>query len=224
MVDSFWRGVRRTLPVMLGVIPFGIAYGASAVQHLSRFQAMGMSLIVFAGTAQFIAVGLMAQGASPIIILTTTALVNLRFLLMSAAFVPHLRARRRIVQVLLAPLVVDETLAVSSVEWGTENFDKRFLLGSGLTTYVTWQLSSLAGILSGPLLAPGPVLEFALPASLIGLLVLLVRSRQVMIIGLLAALITLLLHSFLPHTWSILIATIFSASVGVMIQRWKPGS
>jgi len=116
-ISALRRGFLKALPIVLGVLPFGIAYGAAAAQHMPWWGGMGMSVIVFAGSAQFIAVGLIAQGAAPLSIIITTALVNLRYVLMSSALSPVLRKKGARWQALLAFFVVDETFAVSSVEF-----------------------------------------------------------------------------------------------------------
>lgn len=130
------RGFLRALPIMLGVVPFGVAYGAAAAQNMPWWGGTAMSALVFAGTAQFIAVGLMAQGAAPLSIIATTALVNLRFVLMSSALSPVLRKMGHRWQPLLAFFVVDESFAVSSAEFEGGRSDTLFFLGSGLR--YTW--------------------------------------------------------------------------------------
>ncbi|MGE5653154.1 MAG: AzlC family ABC transporter permease, partial [Bacillota bacterium] len=90
--NQLTTGARAALPIVLGYVPIGLAFGVLAVQ-----QGLGvpgiflMSLIVYAGSAQFIATGMLAAGASPTAIIATTFLVNLRHLLMSASMSAHLR-------------------------------------------------------------------------------------------------------------------------------------
>jgi predicted branched-subunit amino acid permease len=101
--------------MVVGAIPFGIIFGAVAVtgsRPLSPAAAMGMSLIVFAGSAQFIAAGLYGQGAGLAIIVLTTFIVNLRHALYSASLAPYMQ---RLSQKWLLPLgfwLTDETYAV----------------------------------------------------------------------------------------------------------------
>lgn len=192
------RGFLRALPIMLGVVPFGVAYGAAAAQNMPWWGGMGMSALVFAGTAQFIAVGLMSQGTAPLSIITTTALVNLRFVLMSSALSPVLRKMGHRWQPLLAFFVVDESFAVSSAEFESGRSDALFFLGSGL--------------------------EFALSASLIGLLALLIRSRPAALVALLAAILSLALCYALPRTWAPLLAALIAATTGVIWERRKRGA
>ncbi|MCS6825604.1 MAG: AzlC family ABC transporter permease, partial [Caldilinea sp.] len=81
---EFWRGVRATFPLVVGAIPFGIIFGALAVNSgLSATAAAAMSAFVFAGSSQFIAAGLVGGGAGVLLIVMTTFVVNLRHALYS---------------------------------------------------------------------------------------------------------------------------------------------
>src|SRR3990170_4098861 len=87
---EFLNGARNTLPILLGVVPFGLFFGALAIEiGLSPIQAQGLSLFVFAGSAQFVAVDLLRQGAAPVVVVLTIFLVNLRHALYSASLAPH---------------------------------------------------------------------------------------------------------------------------------------
>jgi 4-azaleucine resistance transporter AzlC len=222
--QSIRRGFIKALPVLTGVIPFGIAYGAAAAQALPWWGGVGMSALVFAGTAQFLAVGLISQGASALSIVLTTALVNLRYVLLGAALSPVLRKAGRRAQPLLAIFVVDESFAISSAEFERGRGDAYFFLGTGLALYVIWQVSTVLGITFGPLIPGGFGLEFAFQASFIGLLALLVRTRPEAMVALLAAVLSLVLHTAIPATWSPLVATILAATIGVLWERSRSGA
>ena len=89
---QFLNGVRQALPIVLGYIPVGFAYGVLAQKNgLGLFNAVAMSVIVFAGSAQLISAGLFGAAASPFTLIFTTFVVNLRHLLMSAALAPKLK-------------------------------------------------------------------------------------------------------------------------------------
>ena len=88
---EFLTGARDTIPLLIGAFPFGLIYGTLAMSAgLSVAAAFAMSLFVFAGSAQFIAVGLFALGAAPPVIIVTTFIVNLRHLLYAANLLPFL--------------------------------------------------------------------------------------------------------------------------------------
>ena len=89
--SEFWSGARDTIPVVVGAIPFGIIFGALSISAgLSVAATLGMSLFVFAGSSQFVAAGLVAQGAGILVIVLTTFVVNLRHALYSASLGPYL--------------------------------------------------------------------------------------------------------------------------------------
>ncbi|MBN1965719.1 MAG: AzlC family ABC transporter permease, partial [Anaerolineae bacterium] len=84
--SAFFAGVRALLPILLGTTPFGMIYGIAAIEAgLSPAEALGMSLIVFAGSSQFVAAGLFGAGAPGPVIVATTFIVNLRHMLYSAS-------------------------------------------------------------------------------------------------------------------------------------------
>ena len=222
---SVWRrlarGFRATLPVALGVAPFGVAYGAVAAQTMAPWQASLMSVTVFAGTAQFVAASMLAQGAAHLSILITGVLINTRLLLLSAALVPYLRRAPRRQHWLVAQLLTDESFAVSIAEFDARPGDALFVIGSSLAIFVIWQTCTWLGVLFGARIPQGLGLEYALPASLTCLLFLLVRDRLGGVIALLAALFSLIARPLVSGTWSTLVATLLAATSGVMWKRWR---
>src|SRR5262249_43779897 len=110
---EFWNGVKDTFPLVVGAAPFGIIFGALAVTSgISPGGALAMSAIVFAGPSQFIAAGLVAGGASILVIVLTTLVVNVRHALYAASLAPHVK---HLPQRWLAPLgfwLTDESYVV----------------------------------------------------------------------------------------------------------------
>ena len=87
---EFLNGARNTLPILLGVVPFGLFFGALALEvGLTPIEAQGLSLFVFAGSAQFVAVDLIRQSVAPVVIVLTIFIVNLRHALYSASLAPY---------------------------------------------------------------------------------------------------------------------------------------
>ena len=103
MWSRLWKGLKATLPIALSVAPFGIAYGAVASRSLAPWQVGLMSLTVFAGTAQFVAASMLAQGTAYLPILITGILLNVRLVLMSAALTPHVKRAPRALYPIMAP-------------------------------------------------------------------------------------------------------------------------
>src|SRR5512142_713866 len=90
--SSFWAGVRAELPLLVGVFPFGLIYGALALSTgLSPAAAQLMSSILFAGSAQLAAVQLIHRAAPVLVVVVTVAMINLRHVLYSASMAPYVR-------------------------------------------------------------------------------------------------------------------------------------
>jgi len=219
MWPHVWRGARATLPIALSVAPFGVAYGTVAATTMMPWQAQLMSLTVFAGTAQFIAASMLSEGAAYLPVLLAGVLINLRLLLLSAALAPHVAAAPRAAQPLLAQLLTDESFAVSMAAFEGRGADWRFFVGSGLAIYGIWQAATAVGMAFGAAIPAGLGLDFALPASLICLLFLLVRGRRAAVVALASAGLSLALALVLPQTWNVMAATLVTATVGAAWKR-----
>ena len=222
--SEFWDGVKATFPLVIGAIPFGIIFGALAVNAgLSIAGTMGMSLFVFAGSSQFIAAGLISTGASVGTIILTTLIVNLRHALYATTLAPHMR---KLSQKWLLPLgfwLTDETFLVSVKRYSQadESPNKHwFMLGSALFMYTNWQLCTFLGVVAGNAI-PNPVgwgLDFAMVATFIGMLVPMVKDRAVFVSIIVAAASALLLNSY-PNQTGLFFATLLGTSTGVLFER-----
>src|SRR5258706_15752963 len=150
--SEFLAGMRDVFPMVVGGAPFGIIFGALAVHAgLSPLGALSMSLFVFAGSAQFIAVGLIAQNVSPLFIVVTTFVVNLRHALYSATLAPYLRHVKARWLPLMGFTLTDETFVIvfkRFEERGALPYGQWYFLGSSAVMYANWQLCTLAGIVA----------------------------------------------------------------------------
>ncbi len=220
---EFWAGVRATIPLLVGAAPFGLIYGALAVaSRLSPLAAAAMSAFVFAGSAQFIAVGLVGAGAAVPIIILTTFVVNLRHMLYSATLAPHMGQLPRKVLLPLGFWLTDESFAVAAKRYNQPGGEERhwFLLGSELAMYLNWQLVTWIGILAGRAISDPAAwgLDFAMVVTFIGIMVPEVKTRP----SLLAVLVaggTALLAQDLPHQAGLLLAALLGILAGVLAER-----
>ncbi|HOU40365.1 MAG TPA: AzlC family ABC transporter permease, partial [Promineifilum sp.] len=155
--SEFLAGVRAEVPIVIGVVPFGLIFGAVAVGGenaaggLAPALAQAMSSVVFAGSAQFIGVQLMAGGAASFVLLLTTLVVNLRHLLYSASLAPYVRHLPLRWRLLLAYLLTDEAYAPTIIRYLEVDAPRAaghwFFLGAGLALWFGG-LDSMAGALS----------------------------------------------------------------------------
>ncbi|MDP2244081.1 AzlC family ABC transporter permease [Pseudomonas sp.] len=221
---EFAQGARDMLPMLLGAVPFGIIFGSLAgAAGLSAWQTIGMSLLVFAGSAQFIAISLLGAGTGLAVLLLTTLVVNLRHALYSASlqpFVRHLPTRWRMP---LAFWLTDEAYAVvlnRYTEPDSSPHKHWYFLGAALAMYLNWQLCTLIGVLFGqrvPNLAAWG-LDFAMLATFIGIVVPMLRSRPQVAAALVAGAVALACHA-LPYKLGLLAAAFSGIVVGVLLER-----
>ncbi len=221
-------GIRAALPLCLGITPYGLVIGLLAPRAgLGPYGALAMSALVFAGSAQFIAVGLLGGGASYLLVVLTTLVVNLRHLLYGASLGPYFRDETPRWRALLSFLLTDETYAVVIAHFLEPEVKptRGYYLGVGLAVYVDWLLSTAAGLALGGLV-PDPAalgLDFALPATFIALLVPQLKSRGAWA-ALAVAGVVVIAAARLPGRLDILLATIAAATAGWGVDEWRSRS
>lgn len=221
--NQYLLGIKSALPIVLGYIPIGFAFGVLANQaQLSIIETGLMSLMVYAGSAQFIGVSMIAAGSSVTAIVFTTFLVNLRHLLMGASLSPHLKSFNNLSLLGISFGITDETFGVASSYLKSKEATPQYMAGLHLTSHMSWILSSLLGASMGNLIGNAPALglDFALPAMFIALLVMQLKDLKNIIVAIIAALTSILIFTTLPDNWNVIIATIISATLGVMIESW----
>ncbi|MFN2161700.1 MAG: AzlC family ABC transporter permease [Candidatus Promineifilaceae bacterium] len=219
----FLDGVRAELPIVLGVLPFGLIYGVLAVSAgLSPTLSVASSVIVFAGSAQFIGAQLIGAGAPALVIWATTFIVNLRHLLYSAALAPYAAHLSRRWQLLLGYLLTDEAYVVTAVHYEAdhESLENRhyFWLGAGLTLWASWQLSTITGVLFGTQVPASWSLDFTLALTFIGMVVPLCRYRPNMAAAIVAGTVGVLANG-LPYRLGLMIAALSGIAAGVLLER-----
>jgi 4-azaleucine resistance transporter AzlC len=219
------RGAIKALPIVLGYMPLGFAYGALAsLAGISLPYIVMMSLVVFAGSAQFISVSMLAAGAGGASIIATVFLVNLRHLLMSASLSTYLQRFPRKSLPLLAFWLTDESYAVACCEFQESEKNHYYMLGLFATAYVGWVIGgALGGIFGGFFTSAKAALtmEYALYAMFIFLLVIQVTERKLLLAACASGALSLLFYLTIPGSWYIMLATICTATIGVMVEKWN---
>ncbi len=223
---EFLAGARDTLPLIVGAIPFGIIFGTLAVgSGLSVAATLGMSAFVFAGSAQFIAVGLVAAGTGWPLIVLTTFVVNLRHALYSATLAPFVSKLPQRWQIPLAFWLTDETFAVVAekcTRFNPSPETRWYYLGSALAMYLNWQLCTFLGVTAGQMLpdATSWGLDFAMPVTFIGIVIPYLKNRA-MVAATLVAGVSALATFYLPHKLGLMAATLAGIAAGVVVDRWS---
>lgn len=229
---EFWMGVQDTAPLLTGDLPFGVLYGALALTALPPLPSMAMSSIVFAGSAQLLAAQLFASATPGAIIILTTFVVNLRHLLYGASLAPHLKHLPTGWKWLIAYLLTDEAYAVAITRYhrpevagqGAAGTNAHwYTLGTGLTLWVSWQISTAAGILLiSRLDVPAAWgLDFVLPLTFIALIVPALSDKAGWVAALAAGVMAIILAT-LPLKLGLVAAALMGILAGLMAERLLP--
>jgi len=219
--QEFWSGVKDEAPILLGVVPFGLLFGALAVSaHLSNLAAQAMSSIIFAGASQLIAAQLVGAGTSGLVILLVVFVVNLRHALYSASVAPHVKGLNTGWKLLLAYLLTDEAYAVTITHYNREGDSETrhwYFLGAGLTLWSAWQVSTAVGIFVGAQIPASWPLGFVLPLTFIALVVPALKDRAGVAAALVAGTVGLLTFGF-PYKTGLLLAALIGILTGLLVE------
>lgn len=222
MKRDFVTGARISLPICMGVIPIGISYGLIAVQGgFTSLQAILMSALVIAGSAQIMAVGMVGQGASVGTIVLATFLLNLRLIVMSSSIMNTLKKVPFVHKLAAAFTITDESFALFSF---SQEKNLSFLLGANLTLYVAWVGGSAAGCMINAFL-PDIIADsfgIAFYAAFLAMLIPSVNKNvRLLLLVCITALMNTLLQLFLPSSYAIIISMILGAAIGTFFVDLK---
>ena len=219
--SGIMQGLISAWPICLGYIPVGLALGVIAQKAgLHPLEIGFMSLLVFAGSAQFIAVSMLSNGAGAVPIIFSTFAVNLRHLLMSSSLALHLgNASKRILS-LFAYGVTDESFGVNISKFREGNWDIKRALVVNHATNITWVASTIIGGYGGQLIPAGAFgIDYALTAMFIGLLVIQLKGRKYVMTAVIAGALAIILSLALPGYLYIVLASVVAATVGVVLSK-----
>jgi 4-azaleucine resistance transporter AzlC len=219
---NFWAGVRAEAPLLIGVFPFGMIYGALALNAgLSKPAAQLMSSIVFAGSSQFITAQLVHDAVPGFVIVLTIAVVNLRHMLYSASLAPYVASLSTRWKTLLSYLLTDEAYAATVIHYEKEGITPLghwFFFGAGLSLWSTWQISTALGIFLGTAIPESWSLDFALPLTFIAMVVPVLKNRAAIAAALSAGVVALLAYS-LPYKLGLILAAMVGIIVGTLLEK-----
>lgn len=222
--SEFINGIKAELPILIAVIPFGMIYGVLALDAgLSAIQTQAMSVIVFAGSAQFIMAQLFATPTPALVIIITAFLVNLRHALYSASVFPFVKQLPFSWRSGLAYLLTDEAYAVSIIHYnqpGKVKYRHWFFLGAGLAMWSTWQLSTAAGILIGSLIPTSWPLEFFIPLTFIALVVPSLKDWPSLAASLTGGLVSVVAFG-LPFRLGLIVAAFAGIGAGLFLEEFS---
>lgn len=218
---EFWAGVRAELPLIVGVVPFGMIYGVVAVNAgMPASAAQAMSAILFAGSAQFATAQLVAGGAPTVVMITTIFILNLRHALYSASIAPYTQHLSTLWKMGLSYLLTDEAYAVTILNY-EEDGDKThrhwFFLGAGLALWTFWQISTALGILLGTIIPTSWSLDFAAALTFIAMTIPLLRDRAAVFAALVAGAVAVIAYP-LPYKLGLVLAALSGITAGLLAE------
>lgn len=219
---QFSQGALASMPLWLGIIPFGLAYSLGAkTAGLNPLEIQGMSLLVYAGASQLIASGLIGSATNGFSIILVTLIVNLRHLLFGTSLLSVLGHLKWYQKACLAFGLTDEAYAVSVRKLLQREAGPAFLVGAMVALYLCWQLSTFLGILLGGVI-PDPTslgLQLVFPLSFSVMLMPYLKFRPGQAAALAAGVLAIAAKLALGGNWYILIGAVGGTFVGFMVDK-----
>ena len=221
-----YEGAAAAWPICLGYFPIGLAFGVLAQQAGLPWWAVAMmSLLVFAGSSQFICVAMLAAGAAPSAIIATTFVVNLRHTLMSSALAVYLYGISRRFLACFAYGVTDESFAVNMTRFREGGWDRWRALIANQLANAAWFIATVSGCLIGQFVPQGAFgIDYALTGMFICLLVFQFQGRIYIVTGLISAAISVAWYLLIPGDSYIVGASVCAATCGYfLLRRYRRG-
>ena len=220
----FFKGTVAVLPHMLSVIPFGIITGAIGFElGFDPILVYATSLIIFGGASQIIFMQLLSGGASSLVAITSVGVINSRHLLYGAVLSEYLEKLNYIKKLIISYFIVDQGFAESN-KYIKENknlsYPHYYILGTGVTLWLCWQVSTISGIILGSFIPEELGLKFAVPLTFIAIVVQDIKKLDHVIVMITCGLSSLLFFDA-PFKSYIIISPIIALFVAALVLRLK---
>jgi len=223
---SLLAGIAGVLPILVGVVPFGLVAGAAVRQAgFGVAESIGMSVIVFAGASQIAATTLLGGGAPLWVALGTALVINARMFIYGVSIAPHLADAPGWLRPILGYMLVDQNYA-STMTDGRSRDDVdvvAYYAGGGVSLWIVWQISSIAGALLGPFIPASWGLEFAVPLVFLAMLAPSLKDRTAVGVAVVTGVAAALLVPLLPLQSGLIVAILVGMAYGAWRDRPKPG-
>ena len=221
---TFLKGVTDVSPLMIPVIPFGLIFGVLSIDiGFSPLATLGMSIIVFGGASQIILLQLFSGGASSLVIISSVGAVNSRHLLYGAVVSEHLSDLKLIWKIIISYFLVDQAFASSNLYFKKNKNSNRYfhLLGGGMTCWVTWQTTTLLGIILGSAIPEKLGLSFAVPLTFLALLVNDFRKIINVIVIIVSGVIATFGYNYIPYKAYVIVAALGGLLTAMILTKEK---
>jgi len=227
--NSFLKGCVDCVPTVLGYLSIGFSAGALAsFSGMSPVEVCLLSLILYAGSGQFIVASLVASNTEVISISIAIFFVNLRHLLMSAYLAPFFKEYSPVKRFIIGSQITDETFGVASIQkTGTDRIDFKWMLGLNLTAYINWLIGNFTGALVASAIPEKFIgsLQFALVSMFIGLVVAHIKSTSNVKFQICLALLSLAIVQpislVLGSSYGVITTAVTVSFIGMVVKKWK---
>jgi len=223
-IKTFTTGIIDVLPLMIPVIPFGIIFGAIGIEiGFSPLLTYATSIIIFSGASQIVILQLLSAGASSLVAITSSSVISARHLLYGAVLSQHLNHLSIYWKIGLSYLITDQAFAVSNEYFKKNNYNKfkhYHLIGSGLTLWIIWQITTIIGIFLGSIVPEELGLTFAIPLTFLALLINYLRNYKHIIVIIVSGVSSLIFFG-VPFKSYIILSSIISLIVATFLIAVK---
>jgi 4-azaleucine resistance transporter AzlC len=217
----FRQGLKDGIPSVVGMIPFALIVGtASSAAGLDPWLALAMSLLLYAGASQLAAIGLLAQSAPMLIVVATVLVVNLRFVMYSAALAPYFRRFSIRKKWLFAFCITDHLFALVTTKFKPDDKAKDisdYYTAVSMMTWVVWNSMVAIGIFAGTLVPKNYSLDFAIPLVFLALVLPALNSKAHWLTAIVAA-IAAFFTAALPMKLGLIAAALVGVIVGTVMD------
>lgn len=222
--EEFWSGVKAEIPLMLGVVPFGMVFGVLGLEvGLSPLMIMAMSVIVFGGASQVVFAQMITAGASGPVIASTVGIINLRHALYSATFITYINSLPLRWRIIISYLLTDEAFFVSLLRMQTKPYSPNMyfhMVGTGSVLWLCWQVATFAGIILGELIPQELNLGFAIPLTFMAITVPQIKSLPPFIAVVTGGVVAMIGQSLPWNTW-VIAAALCGMTMGYLTERMQ---
>ena len=221
---NFFKASIDVLPLLIPVVPFGIIFGAIGIElGFGPYVTYATSIIIFSGASQIVFFQLLSAGASSIVAITSSSVISTRHLLYGAVMNQYLSNLSIYWKIGLSYILTDQAFAVSNEYFKKNKKDKfkhYYLLGAGVTLWITWQITTIIGILLGSIVPEELGLTFTIPLTFLALLINYFRKIDHVIVIITSGVLSIIMYDA-PFKSYIIFSSLISLLIAYLIVKMR---
>jgi len=221
---NFLKASIDVLPLLIPVAPFGIIFGAIGIElGFGPYVTYASSIIIFSGASQIVFFQLLSAGASSIVAITSSSVISTRHLLYGAVVNQYLSNLSIYWKIGLSYILTDQAFAVSNEFFKKNEKDKfkhYYLLGAGVTLWITWQITTIIGILLGSIVPEELGLTFTIPLTFLALLINYFRKIDHVIVIITSGVLSIIMYDA-PFKSYIIFSSLISLLIAYLIVKMR---